>query len=353
MVISITEQFSADVLRFNPPNFSEDVLHAFLKDQYGITGSFKHLAGERDQNIRVETVDGTRYVLKIAGPDERDETVDFQIKALLHLAQKDPRLVVPRQIKNNSGSQSSCLNDEKGRPHWVRLVSYIEGEPMSEYDHLELDAIREIGRIAGQLCTALRGFNHPAAGQFMPWDSLNGLIFSEELRNNYLPDNFKVLAEKHLLRLKTDSVPRLLALPHQIIHHDAHTGNVMCEPGNPTHITGIIDFGDLIYRPVIMDIAVSLASALGHNPDILSTTSAMLDGYRNHLPLPEEQLEQLYDALCTAYIMSVQLLNYRAKHHTDDPEKIRQENFAGALENARRFLEFDQTIFTDHIMKSQ
>ena len=60
----------------------------------------------------------------------------FKSRRLLHLAQKDPELEVPRQIKNNSSQQTSVLIDEKGLAHWVRLVSYIEGDPMGEYDHL-------------------------------------------------------------------------------------------------------------------------------------------------------------------------------------------------------------------------
>ena len=132
-----------------------------------------------------------------------------------------------------------------------------------------------------------------------------------------LPDSIKEKAELHLSRLQKQGIPSLLALPHQIIHHDAHPGNVMCEPGNTAHITGVIDFGDLIYRPVIMDVSVALSSTLRHNPDILGATTAMLQGYSHHYIIPEEQLELLYDALCASYIMSVQLLNYRARHHAE------------------------------------
>lgn len=113
----------------------------------------------------------------------------------------------------------------------------------------------------------------------------------------------------------------------------------------------MIDFGDLIERPIIMDVAVSLTSIVGHNPDLLGTVAAMLEGYSDYVTIPEGQLELLYDAMAGAYIMSVQLLNYRAQHHADDPEKIRQEDFAGTLETARKFLEFDRAIFIDHITK--
>ena len=70
-----------------------------------------------------------------------------------------------------------------------------------------------------------------------------------------------------------------------------------------------------------------------------------------HISFTKNELTLLYDALCAGTIMTVQLLNYRARHHTDDPEKLRQENFGSALENARRFLEFDREVFTNHVIK--
>jgi len=352
MTADIAKQLSTDDLKFNPPHFSEAVLHDFLQHHYGMAGDFKTLAGERDQNMQFTTRDRKRYVLKIAGPDELDETVDFQIKSLLHLQVTDPGLTVPVQIKTTAGEQAAKITDDNGQAHWVRLVSFVEGEPLDLHDHLNLDAIKAIGRITGRLCAALKGFEHPASKNFMPWDGLNGLIFSTELREKYMPDDFKALAETHLQRLETDGVPRLLALPHQVIHHDGHAGNVMCEVGNPAVVTGVIDFGDLIDRPIAMDISIVLTSVIEQGADILSATTAMLEGYREYTPIPDEQLALLYDAVAVSYIIAVQLYSYRAQHHADDPEKIRQEDLAGTVDAARKFLEFDRARFTAHIMSA-
>lgn len=352
MTTDRTKQLSAEDLKFNPPHFSETVLHNFLKNNYGIVGDFKPLAGERDQNSRVTANDGKKYVLKIASPDELEETVDFQIKSLLHLQEKDPGLTVPVQIKTLSGEQAVVLKDGNGRSHWVRLVSYVEGEPLDLYDHLDFDTINALGRITGRLSAALKGFEHPASKNFMPWDGLNGLIFSRALREEYLPDDFKALAETHLHRLATEGVPKLLALPHQVIHHDGHSGNVMCEVGKPSAITGVIDFGDLVNRPIVMDISIVLTSVVEHNSDILGATTAMLNGYKEYIHIPDEQLVLLYDAVAISYILAVQLYSYRAQHNADDPEKIRQEDLAGTIEAARTFLEFDRAKFTAHIMRS-
>lgn len=345
--------FDPDRLRFNPPAFPEKVLRKILSDRYGLTGSLKHLAGERDQNTLVIADSGEKYVLKIHGPDEVEEVVDFQVQALLHLQRVDPELSVPRQIPDQADNQASRLNDQEDRPHWVRLLSFIDGEPLDHYDHLDLPAIHALGETAGRLCAAFRDFKHPASTVFMPWDPLNGIIFSQTLREEYLPDAIKPIAEHHLERLQNNTISKIQDLPHQVTHHDAHPGNVICERGQPTHIAGVIDFGDLTCSPVIMDLSVALSNVLRHNEAILESTSAMVLGYAKFVPLTEEMLGLLYDSLCASYIMLVQLLSFRSRHHANDPEKLQQEDVAGAVSTALRFLKFDRERFSEHVLKYQ
>ena len=68
----------------------DDVGHLACR-LYGIEGAVTPLAGERDQNCRIETADGTRYVVKIGNPSEPVPVVDFQIAALEHIARASAR----------------------------------------------------------------------------------------------------------------------------------------------------------------------------------------------------------------------------------------------------------------------
>jgi hydroxylysine kinase len=343
------KKFNPDDLRFNPPNFDENILQHCLYENYGITGHFKTLAGERDQNVSVTTQQGQQYIFKISSFDELNESIDLQIQALLYLEKNDPQLSVPRQIRNQSGQSYSTLISENGHTHLARLLSYVEGIPISEFDHLPLDAIKEVGNITGRVCAGLKSFNHSAASHFMPWDSLNELIFTDELRQNYTPDDFKPLAEGHLMRLKAYTMPKLLALPRQVIHNDGHSGNIMCSPDSPQNVTGVIDFGDLVLGPVVVDLAVCLNSMIDHNSDILGATAAMLEGYQKHTVIPDNQLKLLYDALAVRSILTVQLLYYRTIHHAHDVQKLLEEDFSGTIEKAKIFLGFDRDVFIDYI----
>ena len=50
----------------------------------------------------------------------------------------------------------------------------------------------------------------------------------------------------------------MLTLPAQTIHNDGHWGNVLCDPAAPDTITGVIDFGDQVEGPLVVDLATSM-----------------------------------------------------------------------------------------------
>lgn len=74
------------------PALAPSVVEALVRRLYGIEGSTRPLAGERDQNCLVQASDGCRYVFKISSPSEPAEVVDFQIAALDHIARVSPEL---------------------------------------------------------------------------------------------------------------------------------------------------------------------------------------------------------------------------------------------------------------------
>src|SRR5689334_8531900 len=85
------------------PHLAPEEVRALLRRLYGMDGSIQSLAGERDQNCRVETADGRRYVLKISNASEPVDVVDFQIAALDHIARASPEQPVPRVVRTLEG----------------------------------------------------------------------------------------------------------------------------------------------------------------------------------------------------------------------------------------------------------
>jgi len=304
---------TADYLRLSPPRLSKDLLEPFLLDRWGIEGELDHLSGERDQNFCVTTADGSRYVLKIASLLEDLALVDFQTQALLHLETSDPTIPIPRIQRSLEGNLFETLTTEHG-DHPVRLLSWVDGTPFGELDPPSHDTIAQIGALQGRMCRAFQGFTHEGGSHFMPWDILNGLVESDTLCNDYLRGDLADACEPVLAHLAASALPRMRQLPHQVIHNDAHSGNVLCDPLNPATVTGVIDFGDLLYRPLVVDLATSLSSFLEHGESPVTESAALVGGFVQHMDIPPEQLELVYDALMARAILIVQLLQFRAEN---------------------------------------
>lgn len=278
-----------------------------------MAGKLQTLAGERDQNFRVSAEDGQQFVLKVASPLEDVALVDFQVSALLHLQRSDPDIPVPRVLPSVLKRAVETLTTSAGN-HAIRLLSWIDGAPMGDFDPPSLGTIAQIGVLQGRICRAFAGFEHPAGSHFMPWNILNGLVESDELRTEYLRDGLDERCAPVLQRLEAESLPRMRKFPTQIIHNDAHSGNVMCDPASPAKITGVIDFGDLIQGPLVVDLATSMTSILENGDTSLAAAAAVVSGFETCMNLPEDQRELLYDATLARAILTVQLLEFRVQN---------------------------------------
>ena len=338
------DTLTAADLRFTPPDIEPAEARRCLRRHWRMDGDLKRLVGERDQNFRVTAEDGRRYVLKISSPIEDPLLVDFQAGALQHVEREDPGLPVPRVVPSREGRAIESM-EAGGATHAVRLLTYVPGVPWVSLDSgVPLDGVRRVGRLQGRLCRALVGFSHPAETHFMPWDTLNGLVESEVLRRDFLPDALKPACEKHLERLERDSLPRMRELPAQVIHNDAHTGNVLCDPADPARVTGIIDFGDLVRRPILVDIATSLASFIGHTDDPPAVCGALVRGFEEQLPLPDEQRALLLDAVIARALLTVELLAFRVEK-TDAPATLRTEDVPDSIVSLAKALALDPDVF--------
>lgn len=339
------DSLTPDDLRFTPPRLDEDLLSSFLARHWDVEGEFIPLPGERDQNFRVSATDGRDYVLKTGSPIEDPVLVDFQIQALMHLEATDPGIPIPRIHRSRSGNPRETLTTNGG-DHPVRLLSWVEGRRYGDFGAPPVDTIAEIGALQGRMCRAFSGFRHPGSAHFMPWDILNGLVESETLNQRYLQNELAERCAPVLEHLANVALPRMRQLPHQVIHNDAHSGNVLCDPDNPARITGVIDFGDLVYRPVVVDLATSLASIMETSAAPVAESAALVGGFARHCRIPPEQLELVYDALLARAILIVQLLQFRAEY-TEVAESLINEDIPEVKHGLLKALAIDRQEFHD------
>ena len=93
-----------DPLESTPPAFGEEAARQILRDGFGVESpSLKPLAGERDQNFRVDTAAGQRFLFKISNPADDGHILAMQAAALRHIERVDPGLPVMRALPAGAG----------------------------------------------------------------------------------------------------------------------------------------------------------------------------------------------------------------------------------------------------------
>ncbi len=263
-----------------------------LQAHYGLSGELQALGSQQDFNLRVETSQG-RYVLKACHGSYAETELQAQHAALDHL--KAQGLPVPAVIAAHSGDTLLAVNIGE-QPLRVRLLEYIDGQPLTRVAHLSPDVVGRLGALCAQVDRALAGFDHPGLARTLQWDPRH----ARTLINHLLPliEDAGQRARLHeAARVAGERLAPLVdRLPTQAVHLDITDDNTVwaLDPQRQWRLQGVIDFGDLISTWRIADLSVT-CSALLHHADgdpfmILPAVSA----YQAVNPLTEAELCALW-----------------------------------------------------------
>jgi Ser/Thr protein kinase RdoA (MazF antagonist) len=302
-----------------PPVFSVAEAEALAWDYFGLRGTASPLTSERDANFRIRN-DAGSHVLKIANPAEAPEVTNLQTMALLHIEHVDPTLPVQRVRPSIHGRHEEILRDTAGRPMVLRLFSYLEGEPLSMVAR-SAGQRRGIGSALARLGNALRDLKHPAADHELVWD----IKHASRLRQ-YLPyiegDDRRALVERVIIAFDTHVQPLMPSLRWQFVHSDLNPSNVLVRKDRPDEVAGILDFGDMVYTPLINDLAVASSYQLGQQGNPLADAGDFIRAYHETNPLTATELELLYDLIAARMATTACITSWRAARYPENRDYI-------------------------------
>jgi 4-aminobutyrate aminotransferase-like enzyme len=304
---------TAGVMHAAPPRLSIGQAADVLRSVYGVSGGLSPLVSERDQNLAVMAADGSRHVLKISNPAEDAGVVAMEVAAVEHVAAMAPQLPVPRARRTLGGDLvGTAVVDGVG--HLVRLLPMLPGHNRQPAE-LDLDAIRRIGVVTGELSHALRGFFHPSAGRAIEWDQkqLPGLLAHADL---VVDPERRALLDRVLARVTANVLPALPGLRSQVIHNDLTLDNLLLDDGN--RISGVIDFGDMAHTPLVLDVPATLQSLVRDRSDIFDVAAAFLAGYTGVVPLERREGELLGDLLLGRMAQTILISVWRTRRYPDN-----------------------------------
>jgi hydroxylysine kinase len=298
-----------------PPEFDSALVARVVAEQFGLVGDYSILVSERDQNFRLKTASGDSYVVKVIGAAEDGLETDFQIAALEHLEAMQIH-GVPRVVRTAAGGSRSTIHSDDGREFGLRVVTWIAGRLLIDVDETD-DIARQFGARLAELDIALQSFTHESDGHNSLWDmqraaelrTLLPAVSDAEIRDQ-LEDVLEVFDER--------VSPALTALSRQVIHNDANPENILLDAEGK--VSGIIDFGDLVKAPRVVEVATAAAYLRAADDDGLKIMVPFVQSYHEQSPLIDTEIDLLYDLVRTRLSMTVTLLYWRLKaRNEDDP----------------------------------
>ena len=287
---------------------------------FGIAGRATPLSAERDQNFHLHTDDGRQFVLKLTHPAEDSEVTGFQTGAFVHIAKVDPTLPIPHLLPAARGGVEAKVQLDGAPVRTVRMMTFLSGTPLNKAPRSRLQR-EALGTTLARLGLALRGYFHRGAGHELLWDIKRAAHLRPLLAHIALPAQ-RALATRALDRFENDALPVLPALRAQVIHNDFQPWNVLVDGEDFAHVSGVIDFGDMVHAPLIDDLAVACAYHVGDADAPLAPVTEIVSAYHRVLPLEAAELALLVELIACRCVLTVAITNWRAALHPDNAPYI-------------------------------
>ncbi len=259
-------------------------------ERFGLSGEATELGSQQDRNFRIDASTG-RFVLKVANPVFSAEELAAQNVAMgvLH----DRGVVAPVALPGLDGSELQWV-ELAGQHLITRLLTYVEGEPLTSEGDLSDAQLRALGDIAGRAAAGLAALDHPGTERSTQWDlRIAGEVVEQLIGHVAQPARRRLVEETTQAALaRLEPVRRQLRTG--VIHGDVTDDNIVIVGDDADAPAGVIDFGDVSRGWLVAELAVAVASALHHVPTEPLRALETIDAFAAHLPLTDSEIAALW-----------------------------------------------------------
>ncbi len=259
----------------------------------------KELAGYKNYNFLIKTERG-KYVFKMYPYD--DTTAQFleaEIEILLRL-NLNAETRYPHPIAFPDGTYLKVAEDN-GQKYLCRILTFLEGEFLGKVP-LSENIMSSLGRFLAETDIKLRNIENNTIKKIVnEWDIQN--LHLNEKFFKYITDKFdRKTVEYFYNTFYENAYPHLKKLPKQIIHNDANEWNTLTNNGS---ISGIIDFGDMVYSQRINEPAIAIAYSCFNTDEPLKWAVYLLKSYHDVSSLNEVEINIIFYLIAARLVMSV------------------------------------------------
>ena len=294
-------------------NFTEAYIKELCLQYFQIQVEAKALNGYDELNFLLKDKIGQQYILKIATDEHGYHFLDAQVKIVNHLSKSEVSGKFQHYLLNTKGKELTTLVIE-GKNYYLRILSFLEGifwvDANEKTDALHID----LGNLLGRMDKALQNFSHPAMHRHYTWDVSTAMDANAKIK--YITNHERRrMAGYFLLQFEMEVLPVLSSLRHAYAHNDANDYNLLVQ-GDV--VSGLIDFGDMVYTALINNVAVACTYAMLNNNHPLHTASLVVKSYHAVYPLTSEELDILYYLIAARLCISVTQSAYNASQDSSN-----------------------------------
>jgi 4-aminobutyrate aminotransferase-like enzyme/Ser/Thr protein kinase RdoA (MazF antagonist) len=270
------------------PAIDESEARRVAGDRYGVSGDVVELGSNQDRNFRIAAAD-RRVLLKFSNAAFGPAELEAQNLAAAAVAAAGIR--APRCQPALDGQAVLTVETPEG-PVRLRLLDYVEGEPLSDRGAFGPDDARRLGTLAARVDLALAPLSHPGLAQRTQWN-LRDAAETVRLLSGSIPDAERRARVTAVAEAATRALEPLRDhLRTQAIHGDLTDDNIVADSSDAEW--GVIDFGDVAESWLVAELAVSCASLLHHNPRDPLVILEAVAAFHEILPLTEPELDALW-----------------------------------------------------------
>ncbi|WP_433778215.1 aminotransferase class III-fold pyridoxal phosphate-dependent enzyme [Flavobacterium anhuiense] len=287
--------------------FSETVIQDLVKEHYGLNVAVKALNGYDELNFLLSDDKNEKYILKVSNASHSFPFLKAQASILRHLGNSAISDCFQHFCLNKNGEGLTEILTDSQTYH-IRILNFLEGTFWVDKKNKNSELHYNLGSFLGNMDAVLANFSHPAMHRNYTWDISRASEEGDNLK--YIVNHERRrIAGYFLLQFDTEVLPQLHRLRHAYIHNDANDYNVLVKDNR---ISGLIDFGDMVYTALINNLAIACVYAMLDEEDPLGVAATIVKGYHNSYALTEQELDLLYYLIAGRLCISVTQSAYNA-----------------------------------------
>lgn len=274
-------------------------MNKIIKENFNLEiKELKKLDGYENENYLITTKNKKYIFKKYPYSPELATVIKGENEVLLFLSENKNKFPNPIKAVDGKYVQIHKINGQKVI---CRMLSFLEGEMLGSIKNTK-EMFKSLGIFLAKMNLNLQSYNNNIIkARVWHWD-LQYFHLNKKYIDYITNAKDRSLVKYFFYQFQENVSPLIPSLRKSIIHSDANEWNVLIQNGK---VSSIIDFGDLVYSPLINEIAIAMTYASYDKENPLDWALIILKSYNSEIPILEMEIKTLYYLIAARLCISL------------------------------------------------